>query len=309
MKKIRITLLLLTLLLGACSSNNPTTETAATQNPADSTTSTAAETIETETNVPAREAVISEVENDVLVRTLSTDTASQASDGLSIFETGSVETGNDSRARLDLLPDGTIVRISPNSSFVLSALTKENNSPKTKLELLFGQVFIILNGGSLDVETPSGVASVKGSLMSVTYSPNSKRLAITCLEGHCVVEDEDEELELTDGQAADFFDGELDDDYRDMTFEELGLWILDNPDIAEYMEDAPDLPDLPADFNWDYDFANDPEFEFFFDPEYNPGEDFFEPTLEPTEAPVEVPTDLPTDLPTDAPTDVPTDIP
>ena len=295
MKKIKTTLLFLTLMLGACSSNSTTPESASTQNPAAtditlSSDSVATEAIETEAVVPAREAALSEIENTVTARTISTNEAAPASNGLIIFETGSVETGANSRARLDLNPDGTIIRVGPNSSFILTTLTKENDEPKTKLELLFGQVFILLNGGSLDVQTPSGVASVRGSLMSVTYSPGQNRTTTTCLEGHCVVEDDDEEIELTEGQAADFVDGELDDAYRDMTFEELGLWILDNPDINEYMEEIPDLPDLPEDFDWDYDFTSDPEFEFFFDPEYDPGEQIIDPEFE-------VPTDIDLPLP------------
>lgn len=280
MKKITTSLLLLTFLLGACSSNSTATQAAIPQNPDQSLDNAPTESIATESTAPAREAVLSEIENNVMARTFSGNEILPASNGLSIFESGSIETGNDSRARLDLIPDGTIVRVGPNSSFILSALMTENSEPRTKLELLFGQVFILLNGGSLDVDTPSGVASVRGSLMSVTYSPDSNRTTTTCLEGHCVVEDDDEEIELTEGQAADFIDGELEDVYREMTFEELGLWMLDNPDLEEYIEELPDLSSLPDDFDWNYDFNSDPEFEFFFDPEYDPGEQIFDPEFE-----------------------------
>ena len=285
MKKLSSTLLLLALLLGACSGGSTSTESAATQKPASAdagiNTLAATESIAIETVVPAREAVISEIENNVLARMSSNEELVPASVGMSIGIGGGIETGSDSRVRINLLPDGTIIRVGPNSSFTLSSLIEENGKPKTKLELLFGQVFILLNGGSLDVETLSGVASVRGSLMSVTYSPGQNHMITTCLEGHCQLKDDDEELELIEGQAADLIDGDLEDELRDMTFEELGLWILDNPDLEEYIEEFPDLPDLPEDFDWNYDFNSNPEFEFFFDPEYNPGDQFFDPTFEP----------------------------
>ncbi|MCE9647712.1 MAG: FecR family protein [Chloroflexi bacterium] len=274
MKYLFSSLLILTFLLGACS------ETSAPQTLAAEIPGVTGEPVTNETptgsNIPAREAVLSEIENTVLVRTSASGEAMPASNGAHVLETDSVETGDNSRARLDLVPDGTIVRLAPNTSFVLNTLASDEGTPQTKLQLLFGQVFILLNGGSLDVETPSGVASVKGSLMSVTYSKTQNRTTATCLEGHCVVTDEDEELKLTEGQAADFFEGELEDQYREMSFEELGLWVLDNPDLEEHIEEFPDLPDLPDDFDWNYNFYDDPQFDFFFDPEYDPSQENFD---------------------------------
>jgi hypothetical protein len=274
MKNLFSTILIMTLLLGACSKSS------ATQIPVTETSGVTGEPITNEPPTdpinPAREAVLSEIQNVVLIQNSANGEALPASNGARLLETGSVETGDNSRARLDLIPDGTIVRLAPNTSFVINSLASNEGEPQTKLQLLFGQVFILLNGGSLDVETPSGVASVKGSLMSVTYSKTQNRTTTTCLEGHCVVKDENEELELTEGQAADFIDGELEDQYREMTFEELGLWVLDNPDLEEHIEEFPDLSDLPDDFDWNYNFSDDPQFDFFFDPEYDPGQENFD---------------------------------
>ena len=281
MLKLKNALLFLALVAGACSNDSVVTESFSAQLP----TSTAAVSVvtatempeKTETVVPAREAVLSEVVNKVMMRVSSYEEMTPASNGMSLYETGGVETSDGSRTRLDLLPDGTIVRVGPNSSFTLKAITREDGSPKTILELLWGQAFILLNGGSLDVETTSGSASVRGSLMGVTLSPDFTRLAVTCLEGHCFVRDENEERTLIAGQAVDILDGKFEGEIRDMYFEELGLWMLNNPDLKKHISELPNLSDLPAGFDWDYDFSSDSSFDFFFDPAYNPGERISDP--------------------------------
>ncbi len=281
MNKITIAFLFLTLVVGACSFGNTLPESAPTQNAASTmtgeTVTATAKPKATETAVPEREAVLSEVENDVLARALSSVALIPASDGMSIHETGGVETSDASRVRVDLLPDASIVRVGPNSSFTVLAVTEEEGEPVTTFELLFGQIYILLNGGSLDVQTASGTASVRGSLMGVTYSPGQKRATVTCLDGHCAIRDADEELEITAGQAADFINGELEDAPRFMYFEELGLWMLSNPDLRNYLLELPNLPDLPDGFDWNYDFNSDPNFDFFFDPGFNPGDRIINP--------------------------------
>jgi hypothetical protein len=70
----------------------------------------------------------------------------------------------------------------------------------TKLKLEAGRIFIILNGGSMDVETPSGVASVRGSYMSVFVNPVTMDTILTCLEGSCGGENGEGSDDITDGQ-------------------------------------------------------------------------------------------------------------
>ncbi len=185
-----------------------------------------------------RTAELTTVENLVELRNSADGTFTAAVAGATIPVGGEVRTGDDGRARLDLLPDGTIVRLAPNSMFTLSALETVDGEPKSKVQLAFGKIWILLNGGSLDVETPSGVASVRGSLLGVSFDPETESLTATCLEGHCALSDEDEEVELETGAAVDSVDGDIADEPRDLTEEELEEWQEEAPESEEFLEEA-----------------------------------------------------------------------
>lgn len=256
MKRLSYTLLILTFVLGACTTATTATETSnssATELPAAS-----------ESNSPAREAILSEIQNTVSIRKTSVDESIPAEKGMSILEGGSVETGEDGRARIDLMPEGTIVRVGPNSSFSFPKLTEEGNEPKTTIQLLFGKVFILLKGGSLNVETPSGVASVRGSLLSVEFNPETNRTSATCMEGDCSLQTEGgEEIDLPEGQES-FIDegGEVMDPFP-MDKDEVEAWLNENPEMDLFLSELPDpedFPDLPEDFDGNME-EFDPEFQ------------------------------------------------
>ena len=85
-------------------------------------------------------------------------------------------------------PD-TIVRLGENSHFVLTGLSGTNTKPTTTLSVIVGEIWVMLNsalnGGSFDVETPVGVAAVRGSSVSVDYDLTSDSVIVSCLEGDC----------------------------------------------------------------------------------------------------------------------------
>lgn len=178
-----------------------------------------------------------EITNAVEARRSQSESFAPASLGQILPVGGEARTGERGRARLDLLPEQTIVRLAPNSAFTLAALEENENGPSSKIQLAFGKIWILLNGGSLNVETPSGVASVRGSLLSVAFDPQAKRITVTCREGHCALEDEDETLELTEGEAADSVDGDMDDEPREMTEEEQQEWEEEAPESEEFLEE------------------------------------------------------------------------
>ncbi|MBV6397503.1 MAG: hypothetical protein HFACDABA_03117 [Anaerolineales bacterium] len=184
-----------------------------------------------------RTASFAEINNTVETRNSQSELFAPASLGQILPVGGEIRTGENSRARLDLLPDGTIVRLAPNSAFVLAALEENASGPSSKIQLAFGKIWILLNGGSLEVETPSGVASVRGSLLSVAFDPQAKRVTVTCREGHCALEDDDESLDLTEGQAADSVDGDISDEAREMTEEEQQEWEEEAPESEEFFEE------------------------------------------------------------------------
>jgi hypothetical protein len=170
---------------------------------------------------------------------------------MSILPTGGVETGAEGRARLDLLPEGTIVRVGPNSSFTMPVLTEDNGKPKTTLELLFGKVYILLNGGSLEVKTPTGVAMVRGSLMRVEYDPETKKLKASCLEGHCSLKNEKgDTVELEAGEYT-YIEGDFPPIDPPMLIDssEIEEWLAEVSELDEFLDELPDPNDYPSDEN------------------------------------------------------------
>lgn len=246
MKKINSVLLILTILLGACTTTAVPDTTSATDLPAGA-----------ESALSVREAILLEVENTVSARKTSADELITAEQGMSILESGSVETGEDGRVRVDLMPEGTIVRVGPNSAFGLPKLAEENGEPKTTIELLFGKVFVLLKGGTLSVETPSGVASVRGSLLSVEYDPETKRISAACMEGDCSLQAENgEETEIPEGEESFVDEGESPIDPFSMDQDEVLEWLEENPDLDLFMLDLPDPEDYT---DWPDDFDGDME--------------------------------------------------
>src|SRR5688572_24402991 len=100
MKKIITTLLFLTLLLSACSSNSTPTETFLATEESATAESTASEN--SSQTQSGREAVLSEIENDVSAQTESSSEFLSASVGMVIPVGGTIRTGDDSRVKVDL---------------------------------------------------------------------------------------------------------------------------------------------------------------------------------------------------------------
>ncbi|MGH2521317.1 MAG: FecR family protein, partial [Anaerolineales bacterium] len=109
------------------------------------------------------------------------------------------KTGDEARVRVDI-SDGTIVRVGPNSEFRLVELSAEADDPVTRFFLDAGKMWVwvskALGEGSFEIETPTGAATVRGSLMSVAYDQTSGRLIVTCLEGECRLADQAGQLIL-----------------------------------------------------------------------------------------------------------------
>jgi hypothetical protein len=126
-------------------------------------------------------AALSELTGKVDMKAADSDTFKPA-DANSVLEAnGQVQTGDDGRVRLDL-STGTIIRIASSSSFTLTSNEESEVGLLTKIKLETGKIFIILNGGRAEVETPSGVASVRGSYMEVSVEPETGDVYVTCLK-------------------------------------------------------------------------------------------------------------------------------
>lgn len=253
MPRTLIALLTLILLLSACGPTQtpPAPTQAASPTRAESTptpipptaTATSVPT-PTFTPEPLRTASFVEITDLVELRLHSAEAFNPVAPGAQM-RVGDEARANDSgKARLDLLPDGSIVRLAPNSNFILADLKGDETDPYTLLDLLFGKIFIILNGGSLEVETPSGVAAVRGSMMSVSYDPDADTMTATCLEGHCSLRNDRGVIDLIEGQAADIRNGVLSSAPRPLTDSELLDWINFVPEVERVADRFPRLRDL-----------------------------------------------------------------
>lgn len=156
---------------------------------------------------------------------------------------GQIQTGNDGRVRLDL-SSGTIIRVAPSSLFTLTSNNEVEGGLATNLKLDIGKIFIILNGGSADVETPSGVASVRGSYMKVEVNPETMDIYVTCLEGNCSASNPAGTVNFTNGQRVVLFHrdpvtGNWTAPYVEpMTPAEFQEWLDENPEAKELFDQA-----------------------------------------------------------------------
>ncbi len=136
----------------------------------------------------ARSAQLSELQNTVEARDSGDVVWRAAVEGQQIAAGGRVRTGEAARAKVSL-SDGTTIRLAPATEFVLAEFSPQPTDPVTQLKLTAGKMWVIvtktLGSGSFDIETPSGVAAVRGSLMSTEFYPADGRMIVTCLEGQC----------------------------------------------------------------------------------------------------------------------------
>ncbi len=184
----------------------------------------------------ALSAALSELQGRVEIKTAGESSFTQASDGAVLGVNGQIQTGDDGRVRLDL-STGTIVRVAPSSLFTLAANEETEGGLATKIQLEVGKVFIILNGGSAEVETPSGVATVRGSYLQVSIDPETGNVIVTCLEGDCGAGNGAGSVNFGDGQKVVLYFSDTGEwtlpIVEDMTPEEIQEWLDNNPEAAE----------------------------------------------------------------------------
>jgi hypothetical protein len=174
-------------------------------------------------------ATLNEIIGSVDAKQVTETEYSPAENGLRLESGAQVQTGDDGRARVDL-STGTFFRVGPSSNLTLEALNnKPADDPLTKLKLESGKVWIILTTGSVEVETPSGVASVQGSYLSVEAQAD-QQVKITCLEGDCSLKNEAGGVDLVAGQAAIVTNANAAPKSSTMTDQEINEWLEVNPE-------------------------------------------------------------------------------
>jgi hypothetical protein len=191
----------------------------------------------------ALSALLSEIIGRVETKQANQEKFTPAGTSSFLDENGQAMTGSDGRVRLDL-STGTIVRLAPDSLFTLVSNEPADGSLKTRIQLAIGSLFVILNGGSLEVETPTGTAAVRGSFMSVSFNPYDGQVRITCLEGHCSLKSSGGSVEITAGQTAVITGAGLPPQVGEMIDTDIQMWLDANPE-AKIMVDALPQPVAP----------------------------------------------------------------
>lgn len=189
-----------------------------------------------------RSGVVADFTGPVQGRRVNAEALSDVNIGFRILETGEVRTGESARARLDL-SDGAIVRLASNTQYVLeSAQPDEFGFVFAEMQLLLGKIWISLTGGEAQIETPLGVATVRGSFGIVAYDPAVSVMRFDCFEGTCTV-------------TSPVFTGQINPMERlvlnqnnflrqPIPPEEVQQFIADNPESARLVATLTALPPL-----------------------------------------------------------------
>lgn len=113
---------------------------------------------------PARAVRLSSVDGQVQVTQDGVVIADQATTNLPLFEGSQITTGNEGRAEVQL-EDGSLARLSPNSTLTLTKLSKEGSSTKTVL---------VLNGGLayFELEPSTAENSLRVSFDRTSFEPS-----------------------------------------------------------------------------------------------------------------------------------------
>ncbi len=173
---------------------------------------------------------LSEILGTVEVQNNSQGLYNPVSDGFLLNSTSQLQTKEQSRVRLDL-STGSIVRLGQSTIFSLKSQETVSGGVLTHLELQIGTIWVILKGGSLDVNTPGGLASVRGSYMSVSVEPGTYQITVTCLEGHCGYENSAGDVEMTSAQKIISSSSNVLPGVQKMTQADVQAW-LDNTSEA-----------------------------------------------------------------------------
>ncbi|MBI3242532.1 MAG: FecR domain-containing protein [Chloroflexi bacterium] len=244
MRKLFTFTFILTLLIAAC-------RPAATAGPAPTSVvaATAGATISPSTPLATTggqtaTATISEIKGTAEERLAVNVDWATAIIGQALATGNQVRTGSESLATIQFA-QGTLARLGPEAVFTVSELGGDSQNPLIKLQLAAGQLFILITGslgkGGVEVETPIGVAAVRGSLMSVEVTDDG-RIIVTCLEttGNCQLENESGSVEIQSGQQAEIVSAdEPPTPAEQIDDSQLNEWFQNNPEAqAIVLEDA-----------------------------------------------------------------------
>lgn len=148
-----------------------------------------------------------------------------------------------SQARVDF-SNGTMVRFGPLTLFTI----KQVSDQVSRLELAVGRVWVLLNGGRMEISTPAGTAVVQGSSMNVSVDRTSGETAATCLEGACALSNDAGEVNIAAGQTGVASSSDTAPVTRAMSQEDMQGWLYLVPEAAAVVEEAPAATIAPEEY-------------------------------------------------------------
>ena len=176
-------------------------------------------------------AALSEIVGVVDVRNGAQDQYNQVNNGFVLISAMQLQTKEGSKVRLDL-SSGSIVRLGQLTIFSLASEQTGAQGGLSQIGLQAGRVWIILKGGSLDVNTPAGLASVRGSYMSVWVEPKTNRITVCCLEGKCGFKNAAGDVEMTSGQKIISSDTNILPPIEKMDQTDVQSWLDNSPEAV-----------------------------------------------------------------------------
>jgi hypothetical protein len=180
---------------------------------------------------PAEESLtakLGELWGSVLVRADENAAFQQAELGQVLQVGAQIQTDSTGKARVDF-STGTVVRVGPDTLFTLQPAPEDSEGTVIPLQLVAGKLWVVLRGGSFEVETETGVASVSGSMMTVNFNSASGKVRIICIEGHCALTNAAGEVQLAAGQTAEAFGPDQPPKVGQMTTQDCQDWQANNP--------------------------------------------------------------------------------
>ncbi|KAF0106637.1 MAG: Periplasmic copper-binding protein [Anaerolineaceae bacterium] len=184
-------------------------------------------------------ASLSEVQGQVDILNPGEGDYSPAADGMTLQVEGQVATGDDGRLRLDL-SSGTVIRLASGTIFTLVSNDPQPEGLLTRIKLEAGRMWIALNGGSMDVETPAGLASVRGSNMMVWVDPVFLNVYVYCFEGNCGAENPSGSVGMSTGGGALLYHFETGGNppppvTYTLSWQHFQEWVDNNPEAGNIM--------------------------------------------------------------------------
>ncbi len=191
---------------------------------------------------PALTAALYEVSGTVQTLKPSEGLFKDAADGTTIEVSDQVLTYDNGRTRVDL-SNGTIVRVGPLTTFTLEAVDVNASGPFARFKLDIGELWIILNGGQVNVDTPAGLASVRGSYLNVIVRPDTGETIVTCLEGTCTLGNDGGTVTLGAGETARILNTSLPPQTGKMDDQDVQRWLDANPEATLVVVPLSPVPD------------------------------------------------------------------